>query len=630
MSRTTVASFRSNAFLARAGARHAISAVAAVGLIALTPVLFTSSYSQGLVVNFGIDALLALGIVIVAGYAGQISLAQAGFAAIGAYGSAICTVKLGWSPIPALLAAAALAGILVYALGRPILRLKGHFLAMATLAFNEILFLLLTNATWLGGSSGFGGIPPISLFGVDFIDPRDQMILVLSVLAVGLLVAIRIRTSRPGRALRAVRINETVAAAHGVNAGDAKTKAFVISAVYGSVAGSLYAHTLLYVNPSPFGVMASIEILLMAVVGGLASPWGAVVGAGVIMLIREGSTTLIPKLFGEGAVGAGEELVVGILLVTVLVLMPNGIVGAIRAVVDRARRRFAPNGSPQAHQTTSPDQKSTRPPQPRSPLDTPLLSVTRLTKRFGGVTAVDDLDLALFTGEILGVIGPNGAGKSTLINMLSSVYAPTAGRVVLDGKDITGRPTADVAAMGLARTFQTPVVFQGMTVLETVLVGTYTISSSGFVGSALSLPKVAREEKSLRLAAQEALRRCGLLDMQDLEAVQLSLGHQKVLEVARGLVSNPSILLLDEPAAGLNRVEKGTLSQLLSTLRDDGVSLLLVEHDMEMVMNLVDRVHVIEFGKTLKVGTPAEVRNDPEVIRAYLGAEGLEEIHARG
>jgi ABC-type branched-subunit amino acid transport system ATPase component len=169
-----------------------------------------------------------------------------------------------------------------------------------------------------------------------------------------------------------------------------------------------------------------------------------------------------------------------------------------------------------------------------------------------------------------------------------------------------------------------------MTVLETVLVGTYTISSSGFVGSALSLPKVAREEKSLRLAAQEALRRCGLLDMQDLEAVQLSLGHQKVLEVARGLVSNPSILLLDEPAAGLNRVEKGTLSQLLSTLRDDGVSLLLVEHDMEMVMNLVDRVHVIEFGKTLKVGTPAEVRNDPEVIRAYLGAEGLEEIHARG
>jgi branched-chain amino acid transport system permease protein len=182
--------------------------------------------------------------------------------------------------------------------------------------------------------------------------------------------------------------------------------------------------------------------------------------------------------------------------------------------------------------------------------------------------------------------------------------------------------------MGLARTFQTPVVFQGMSVLETVLVGTYTISSAGFVGSALSLPKVVREEKALRMAAEEALRRCGLLEMQGLEAVQLSLGHQKVLEVARGLVSNPSILLLDEPAAGLNRVEKQMLGQLLSSLRDDGVSLLLVEHDMEMVMSLVDRVHVIDFGKTLKVGKPAEVRADPEVIRAYLGAEGMEDLHA--
>jgi len=598
-----------------------LTALGVAVAIYFSPWIFTSSYSRGLVVTFGIDALLALGLIVLVGYAGQFSLAQAGFAAIGAYGSAVGTVRFGWPPALAMVVAAAVAALLVYAMGRPILRLRGHFLAMATLAFNEILYLLLTNSTWLGGSSGFGGVPPFSLFGWSFADQVRQMYLVLCALAAGLWIASRIRSSREGRGLRALRVNETVASAHGVDPARAKTKAFVLSAVFGSVAGSLYAHTLLYVNPAPFGVMQSIEILVIAVVGGVGSPWGALLGAGAIMAIREGSTSFMPVLFGEGAVGAAEELTVGVVLVLVLILMPGGIVGALRRLAARLRPARATAADPAPAVAADP------PTGPVDRADPPAvrLAAHGLTKRFGGVTAVDGVDLVLHDGEILGVIGPNGAGKSTLVNMLSGVQPPTAGRIALDGRDVTGRPAHHVAGLGLARTFQTPVMFEGMTVLETVLVGTYPAGRSGVLSSSVPLPGAVREERRLRADAERALERCGLAHLRDVEAAQLSLGHQKVLEIARGLVGRPTALLLDEPAAGLNRAEKQRLGALLRDLRGEGVAVLIVEHDMELVMGLVDRVHVIEFGRTLRIGTPAEVRTDPEVIRAYLGADEAEE-----
>ncbi|MEV4105338.1 branched-chain amino acid ABC transporter ATP-binding protein/permease [Nonomuraea sp. NPDC049649] len=593
--------------------RTAIGVAVAVLVVALVPLAVDDTYTQGLIVNFGIDALLALGLVLVVGYAGQFSLAQAAFAAIGAYGSAIGTVRLGWHPLLSMAVAAVVAGLLVYAIGRPILRLRGHFLAMATLAFGEILYLLLTNSEDLGGSSGFGGIPPFSVLGISFDDQRSQVYLVLVVLALGLWFAIRMKASREGRALRALRINETVASAHGVDAARAKTKAFVLSAVFGSVAGSLYAHTMMYVNPAPFGVMHSVEILVVAVIGGVLSPWGPLVGAAVLTLIRETSTSVIPGVLGEGAVGAGEEFTVGLLLVVVLVLMPQGVVGALGSL----RARLFPAKAPAA------------PPEPAVPAPAPApkepgrvrLEVTGLTKRFGGVTAVSDVDLTLRDAEILGVIGPNGAGKSTLINLLSGVLSPTEGKIELDGEDVTEAPAHKVAAKGLARTFQTPVVFGGMTVLETVLVGTYTIGRAGIARSVVPTPGVLREERALREAAEAALARCGLTHLADMEADKLSLGHQKILEIARGLAGSPSVLLLDEPAAGLNRAEKQRMTALLRELRAEGIALLLVEHDMEMVMELVDRAHVIEFGRTLRVGTPDEVREDPEVIRAYLGVD---------
>ncbi|MEU8251218.1 branched-chain amino acid ABC transporter ATP-binding protein/permease [Nonomuraea sp. NPDC048916] len=596
-----------------------VPVAAVILVIGLAPLVITDSYTQGLVVNFGIDALLALGLVLLVGYAGQFSLAQAGFAAIGAYGSAIGTVRFGWPPLLSMVAAALVAALIVYAIGRPILRLRGHFLAMATLALGEILYLLLTNSEWLGGSSGFGGIPPFSLFGLSFEDQRSQVYLVLAVLAIGLWFALRMKSSREGRALRALRVNETVASAHGVNAARAKTKAFVLSAVFGSVAGSLYAHTMMYVNPAPFGVMHSVEILVVAVIGGVLSPWGPLVGAAALTLIRETSTSVIPSVLGEGAVGAGEEFTVGLLLILVLVLMPDGVVGAI----GRLRATFLPR------RPATPAEPAPAPPEPVAVAAPPAgppsrrvrLEVSGLTKRFGGVTAVGDVDLVLHDAEILGVIGPNGAGKSTLINLLSGVLTPTEGRVLIDGEDVTRAPAHQVAGLGLARTFQTPVMFGGMSVLETVLVGTYTAGRTGIVRSVVPTPGVLREERALRAEAERALARCGLAHLADMEADKLSLGHQKVLEIARGLAGKPSVLLLDEPAAGLNRAEKQQMTALLRDLRGEGIALLLVEHDMEMVMELVDRVHVLEFGRTLRIGTPAEVRADPEVIRAYLGVD---------
>ncbi|MFD2354519.1 ATP-binding cassette domain-containing protein [Nonomuraea ferruginea] len=299
------------------------------------------------------------------------------------------------------------------------LRLRGHFLAMATLALGEILYLLLTNSEELGGSSGFGGIPPFSVFGLSFGDQRAQVYLVLVVLALGLWFAVRMKSSREGRALRALRINETVASAHGVDAARAKTKAFVLSAVFGSVAGSLYAHTMMYVNPAPFGVMHSVEILVVAVIGGVLSPWGPLVGAAVLTLIREASTSVIPGVLGEGAVGAGEEFTVGLLLVLVLVLMPEGVVGAL----GRLRARLLLTRSVADPAPAQPSAPATAPSSARSP-GRVRLQVSGLTKRFGGVVAVGDVDLVLHDSEILGVIGPNGASKSTLINLLSGVLTP--------------------------------------------------------------------------------------------------------------------------------------------------------------------------------------------------------------
>jgi ABC-type branched-subunit amino acid transport system ATPase component/ABC-type branched-subunit amino acid transport system permease subunit len=614
----------------RAG-HAAVGVVLWIALIAIFPSV-TGPYYTGLAATIGIMTLLAIGLVLVTGYAGQFSLASAAFYGLGAYGSALLTVKAGLPALVALAVSALVSTALAYAIGRPIFRLRGHFLAMGTLALTEIVYLLFNNLDITGGSSGFGGIQPLTVLGLSFDTLERQFWMVWLVVGAALWGTLRIGHSREGRALRALRGHEAAAAACGVNVAWSKTRVFAGSAFLGSVAGSLYAHQLLYVNPPPFGVMTSIDVLAIVVLGGLAGPWGAVVGAIVLEAIRQVIDSTLPQLFGAGSVGAGESLALGLVLVLILVLRPDGLTGALGALAAQVRRRRArardvSTGAPRPDELVAPTAARDASGAPAGsdrprPSDEVVLSSSGLTKIFGGVHAVEDVDITLYRQEILAVIGPNGAGKSTLMNLLSGNLAPTRGSVRLLGHDVTGHPAFQVAGLGLARTFQTPSLFQGMNARANVLVGAHLRGTVGLVRSAVPTRAALREEAQLGDEIDAVMRQLGLEQLAGREATQLSLGQQKLLEVARAVAQRPQVLLLDEPGAGLNRMEKLALSQTLLDLRAGGMSLLLIEHDMEFVMRLADRVHVIDFGKTLKVGTPDVVQNDPQVLKAYLGVEG--------
>jgi branched-chain amino acid transport system permease protein len=315
-------------------------------------------------------------------------------------------------------------------------------------------------------------------------------------------------------------------------------------------------------------------------------------------------------------------LIVGLILVAILVLRPNGLADVgrlIRSLLDRrttsaaAVREIDADGD---DMTTLRRKEDALPPKQ---IGETVLAASGLVKRFGGVTAVDDVTLELHAGEVLAVIGPNGAGKSTLVNLLSGNLVPTSGRIGISGADVTRLQAHQVARRGLARTFQTPSLFEGMSTLETVAVGAHLTGRVGLLRSSLPTLGAVREERRIEQEARDALARLGLEELAGLDAKSLSLGQQKRIEVARALVANPTILLLDEPCAGLNKAEKRELMLFLRAIAREGVAVLLIEHDMEFVMAVADRVQVINFGATLRVGTPAEVQADPAVIDAYLG-----------
>jgi branched-chain amino acid transport system permease protein len=628
----------------------AAGAVAWIAAVATVPLLIDSAYYLGLGVEIGIMTTVVLGLILLTGYAGQFSLSQAAFFGMGAYSSGILTVRYGLPPLLALVIGACIAGGIAFLLGRPIFRLRGHFLAMGTLALNEIVYLLFNNLRFTGGSSGFGGIQPFSVAGFSFSGMEQRFYLVWLVAGAGTWFALRLGRSREGRALAALRSHETAAAACGINLSASKTRVFVLSAVFGAIGGSLYAHDILYVNPPPFALLPSIMILVMAVVGGLGSAWGAVVGVAILTVAHQLIVEFLPRVFGAGAVGAGESLVVGAILLLVLVFMPSGVVGGGRKLAAAVAHRF--RGRTGAHDRAAEPQEApqvgkltvSHPGDGEALLDTLdadggvddrsgseparpdiVLRSRALSKHFGGVRAVDEVDLELRAGEILGVIGPNGAGKSTLINMLSGVMPPTAGTIEVGDRDITGWPAHRVATLGLARTFQTPSVFAGLTARENVLVGAYLRGKVGMLRSAVPTIAAVREERVFTDEARGLLRELGLQHVADRPVEELPLGYQKVVEIARALAARPSVLLLDEPAAGLNRAEKLEFMTVLRRVRASGVALVLVEHDMELVMALADRVHVLDFGKTLRIGTTSEVQADPAVINAYLGTDEIEE-----
>ena len=585
-------------------------------------------YYTGVGATIGIMALLALGMVLVTGYAGQFSLAVGAFYGIGAYGSAILTSKYGAPGLLAIVAAAALAAVVAFLLGRPIFRLRGHFLAMGTLALTQCFYLLVNNLSYTGASSGLA-VEPLSLFGFQVVDSSSFFI--LNWLIVGIVVwgCLKLSRGREGRALKAIRGHEAAAASAGINIASSKTRVFTASAIVASIGGSLYAHQVMYVNPPPFGTGTAIDVLVIAVLGGMRTPWGAVIGAIGLELLNQVIEAVLPGLLGSAAVGAGQTLILGVLLVIILVVRPDGIAGAVGALarlLPRSRRQSStvtiPDESPDGDGLGMAELRSEtdrQRPADGNTMGAAVLEAHNLVKKFGGVTALDDVSLSIRAGEVLAVIGPNGAGKSTLVNLLSGNLPVTSGKTALGGEEITGLPAFKVAHHGLARTFQTPCLFEDMDVAATVKVGAHLQGTVGMLRSALPTPGALREERRFEREALAVLARLGLAHLAHQDAKNLSLGQQKRIEIARALVARPKVLLLDEPCAGLNKAEKKTLMRLLRQLAAEGLGILVIEHDMEFVMASADRVQVINFGSTLREGTPAEVQADQAVIEAYLG-----------
>lgn len=574
----------------------AVVAIAAVPVLAPAFVVTLGNF-------IGIAAIVALGLVLMTGLGGLTSFGQAAFVGIGAYATAWATLTLGVSPWLGLVLALVLSGLVAAFLGAVTLRLGGHFLPLSTIAWGLAIFFLFPEIPGLGQHDGLNNIPPITLFGQSLADNRLIFGLIWGLLALALVLVANLLGSREGRAIRALRGGGVMLASLGVSLFRVRLVIFVIAAVLAGLAGWLYAHMTRFVSPSPFEIRPSIEYLLMALAGGSASVFGAVIGAALVILLKNTIQDVLPLVTTNAA--QFEIIAYSVILILLLQHARGGVLQLVG--------RYLPKRIP--HRASAATGLPRRPMPERGSL---LLSVEGATKRFGGLVAVNGVTFDMRAGEILGLIGPNGAGKSTMFNLVTGALAADGGRFRFLGTDITGRSQKQIAGLGIARTFQHVKLRANMTLLDNVVLGTYLRTRSGFARGALRLDRA--EEAHATREALDQLARVGLVDRAYELAGNLPLGLQRVLEVARALAADPVLLVLDEPAAGLRKPEKEALADLLRRLRADGVSILLVEHDMEFVMGLVDRLVVMNFGSKLTEGAPAAVRADASVQEAYLGS----------
>jgi branched-chain amino acid transport system permease protein len=553
----------------------------------------------------GLYALVALGLVLLTGVAGLISFGQAAFVGVGAYTAAAMTVNLHGSPWLALLIGIVLAVIIALILGAITLRMSGHYLPLATIAWGLALYYALGNVDWLGKYDGLLGVPTLTLFGMDLGTGRGLNVLVWVIALLAAWGCANLLDSRPGRAIRSLRSGATMAEAMGISTFRYKLVVFVLAAVLAAVSGWLFAFFQRAINPTPFSLSKGIEYLFMTVLGGISHVWGAFLGAGVVKLTEDQLQVLLPKLIGTS--GNFETIVFGIVLIVVLKYAPDGLWTFVQTWLPRGERK-------RDWQDAAPLPGREKPARGER-----LLQVETVRKQFGGLTAVNDVSFEIHAGDIVGLIGPNGAGKSTTFNLITGVLSLTGGQVRWRGEAIGGLPSREIARRGISRTFQHVKMIPEMTVLENVALGGYLRSSAGTTRAMLRLDR--QEERRLFAEAERQLARIGMADRMNELAGNLALGPQRLMEIARALCTDPALLLLDEPAAGLRHKEKQALADVLRQLKAEGVSLLLVEHDMEFVMGLTDRIVVMEFGTKLMEGTPAEVQASPQVRAAYLGTE---------
>jgi branched-chain amino acid transport system permease protein len=570
--------------------RHLPYFIGAAALVALAATMRFDGYILNILMQATTFAIAVFGLSVVLGLCGQINLAQAAFFGLGAYAVGIGTSDYQISYWFCLLAGCLMALVAGAVLGMSTLRLGGHYLAMVTISFQQIVTLVMINAIWLThGPDGVSRIGRPDLFQ----SSQSYLAFCVGMLALVGYIVWHLPDTRLGRAMRAVRDNELAAGVVGVDVFRTKVSAFALSAVLGGLAGGLFAGGFAYVSPDQFSFAESIVFLTMSLLGGVASPIGSAIGTGLLILIPEWLRFLksVPGLY---------LAIYGLFVILIIRFMPDGIWGFVAAAFERWRAQLKTPPAAAALQL-----------KPATVGGDVVLEVSGLSKYFGGLKAVDGVDIAVKRGGVHALIGPNGSGKTTTLNVLSGLYKATAGKILLDGTDITTMPPHQRTAAGLGRTFQNIRLFRSMTALENVEIGAERPGNT----------MIGKGDDALTERAMEALTFVGLGSRANALISSFSYGHQRLIEIARALAANPTLLLLDEPAAGLNSTEKLELHELLKRIAAQGLTILIIDHDMTLVSEAAQHITVLNFGRRIADGESMAVLRHPDVVSAYLGTE---------